>query len=47
VHDLKPAKFAREKGVFIRDSKNGQTVYIRVGRVDKFGVITLFKEVVQ
>ena len=42
----KPNKFRVSRGVFIRDCSNGSTQYIKVGQVDKMGIIHLFKEAI-
>lgn len=42
----KPPKGARVRGVFVRKRENGKMKYIRVGSVDKFGMIHIFEEVI-
>ena len=37
-------RFRVSRGVFIRDCTNGSTQYIKIGTVDKMGIIHLFKE---
>lgn len=46
VVEVKPKninRFRRARGVFIRDCSNGSTQYIKIGEVDKMGIIHLFK----
>jgi len=42
----KPNKFRVSRGVFIRDCANGSTQYIKIGMVDKMGIIHLFQEAI-
>ena len=42
----KPNRFRVSRGVYIRDCSNGKTQYIKIGMVDKMGIIHLFKEVI-
>lgn len=39
-------RFRVSRGVFIRDCSNGSTQYIKIGTVDKMGIIHLFKEAI-
>jgi len=39
-------RFRVSRGVFIRDCTNGSTQYIKIGMVDKMGIIHLFKEAI-